>query len=315
MEFVHYSVMLDETIESLDIKPDGIYVDCTCGGAGHARAILQKLSDSGRLIAIDQDPDAIEVIKERIGTDKRVTVVKDNFSNLDSILKNLGIEKVSGILADLGVSSYQMDSITRGFSFNLTWDLDMRMSREGKSAYDVVNTYDEKALADIMFRYGEEKFSRSIARNIVRERKKKPIETTTELAEIVKNSIPAKARRTGGHPARKAFQAIRIEVNHELEVLSQVLDTMISYLEPGGRLSIITFHSLEDRLVKSTFKKHCEGCTCPKDFPVCVCGKVPECRLPFKFKNAGDKELQENNRSRSATLRTIEKVIITEERE
>lgn len=308
MEFNHFSVLLKETIDSLDIKEDGIYIDCTAGGGGHSRAILERLGENGRLIAIDQDPDAISVLKERIGTDKRVTLVKNNFSNLASILEELGIDEVDGITADLGVSSFQLDTAERGFSVHNDAPLDMRMSREGLSAYDVVNTYDERELVRIMRSYGEEKFAQSIARNICKERAVSPIETTLQLAEIIKYSIPASQRRTGGHPARKTFQAIRIEVNKELERLESTLDTMFAALKTGGRLSIITFHSLEDRMVKKRFASYCEGCTCPKDFPVCVCGKTPRGKLPFKFITAGDEELSENNRSRSATLRSIEKL-------
>lgn len=308
MEFKHYSVLLSETIDSLNIKSDGIYVDCTAGGGGHSRAILEKLGENGRLIAIDQDPDAIAVLKERIGTDKRVTLIKDNFSNLERILTNLEVDEVDGITADLGISSYQIDTAQRGFSVHNDAPLDMRMSREGLSARDVVNTYDERELCSIIQRYGEEKFARSIAKNIVKERLTAPIETTLQLAEIIKYSIPASQRRTGGHPARKTFQAIRIEVNKELERLESTLDVMFDKLKIGGRLSIITFHSLEDRMVKKRFSSFCEGCTCPKEFPVCVCGKTPKGKLPFKFKTAGEEELDENNRSRSATLRTVEKL-------
>lgn len=308
MEFKHYSVLLSETIDSLNIRSDGIYVDCTAGGGGHSRAILEKLGENGKLIAIDQDPDAIKVLTERIGGDKRVTLIKDNFSNLEKILDSLGICEVDGITADLGISSYQIDTAQRGFSVHNDAPLDMRMSREGLSAYDVVNAYGERELCSIIQRYGEEKFARSIARNIVKERQTAPIETTLQLAEIVKYSIPASQRRSGGHPARKTFQAIRIEVNKELERLENTLDVMFDRLKTGGRLSIITFHSLEDRMVKKRFSSFCEGCICPKEFPVCVCGRTPRGKLPFKFKTAGEEELSENNRSRSATLRVIEKL-------
>ncbi len=308
MKFIHYSVLLNETIDSLNIKPDGIYVDCTAGGGGHSGAILERLGENGRLIAIDQDPDAIEVLSERIGKDRRVTLIKDNFSNLADILDSLGITEVDGITADLGVSSFQLDTAQRGFSLHNDAPLDMRMSREGLSAYDVVNTYGEKELEKILRSYGEEKFAHSIAKNIVVERGKEPIENTLRLAEIVRYSIPASARRTGGHPARKTFQAIRIEVNKELERLENTIDTMFGFLKTGGRLSIITFHSLEDRIVKKHFASYCEGCTCPKEFPVCVCGKTPRGRLPFKFITACENELSENNRSRSATLRAVEKL-------
>lgn len=308
MEFIHYSVLLSETVDSLGIRKDGIYVDCTAGGGGHSKRILECLGEKGRLIAIDRDPDAVSVLKKRIGNDKRVTLINDNFSNLEEILKEAGVDKVDGIIADLGVSSFQLDEAERGFSLHNDAPLDMRMSREGISAYDVVNTYDEKDLVRIIRSYGEEKFASSIARNIVRERQKEPIENTLRLADIVKASIPAAARRTGGHPARKTFQAIRIEVNNELEILENTIDKMFDALKTGGRLSIITFHSLEDRIVKKHFASFCEGCVCPKEFPVCVCGRTPRGRLVFKFKTASENELSENNRSRSATLRSVEKI-------
>ncbi|MGN0570342.1 MAG: 16S rRNA (cytosine(1402)-N(4))-methyltransferase RsmH [Candidatus Fimenecus sp.] len=303
MEFKHISVLFEETLDSLNIKPDGLYVDCTCGGAGHSRAILERLGN-GKLVAIDRDPDAIEVIKERIGSDGRVEIVNDNFSNIKSILNG---RKADGILADLGVSSFQLDNAERGFSFHKDAPLDMRMSKSGKSAFDVVNGYSEQELANIISRYGEEKFARSIAKSIVKSRSVKPIETTLELAEIVKNSVPAKARRDG-HPARKTFQAIRIEVNDELSILSDAVQDMFDCLTMGGRLSIITFHSLEDRTVKEKFKEFTVGCTCPKDFPVCVCGKAPAGRLINRGITAGETELETNNRSRSARLRTVEKI-------
>lgn len=307
MEFNHISVLLAETIDSLDIKKDGIYVDCTAGGGGHSKAILENI-ENGRLIAIDQDPDAIEVLNERLGSDERVTIVRSNFDQLRSVLDSLGIDKVDGVLADLGVSSHQLDTAERGFSVHNDAPLDMRMSQSGKSAADLVNTLGERELARIMQTYGEEKFARSIARNIVKEREIEPITTTLRLSEIIKYSIPAAARRTGGHPSRKAFQAFRIAVNSELEKLNDTLDDMFDVLKTGGRLSIITFHSLEDRMVKKRFQKFCEGCTCPKDFPVCVCGNTPRGELPFKFKTATEEELERNPRSRSATLRTVEKL-------
>ena len=303
MEFKHISVLFEETLDSLNIKPGGLYVDCTCGGAGHSKAILERL-ENGKLVAIDRDPDAIEVIKERIGSDDRVEIVNDNFSNIKSILNG---RKADGILADLGVSSFQLDNAQRGFSFHKDAPLDMRMSKSGKSAFDVVNGYSEQELANIINRYGEEKFARNIAKNIVKLRNVKPIETTLQLAEIVKNSVPAKARREG-HPARKTFQAIRIEVNDELSILSDAVQDMLSCLTTGGRLSIITFHSLEDRTVKEKFREFTVGCTCPKDFPVCVCGKTPEGKLINRGITAGETELETNNRSRSARLRTIEKI-------
>lgn len=303
MEFSHISVLFEETIESLNIKPDGLYVDCTCGGAGHSRAILERLTD-GHLVAIDRDPDAIKVITERIGSDEKTEIVLDTFDNIKTIL---GGRQADGILADLGVSSFQIDNAERGFSFHNDAFLDMRMSKSGKSAFDVVNGYSEKELSDILFKYGEEKFARKIAENIVKTRTASPIETTLQLAEIVKNSYPAKFRRDG-HPARKTFQAIRIEVNGELEMLGGAVQDMFDSLKIGGRLSIITFHSLEDRIVKEKFKEFTVGCTCPKDFPVCVCGKTPKGKIINKGITAGEKELNDNNRSRSARLRTIEKI-------
>lgn len=303
MEFSHISVLFEETIESLNIKPDGLYVDCTCGGAGHSRAILERLTD-GHLVAIDRDPDAIKVITERIGSDEKTEIVCNTFDNIKTIL---GERKADGILADLGVSSFQLDNAERGFSFHNDAFLDMRMSKTGKSAFDVVNGYSEKELSDILFKYGEEKFARKIAENIVKTRTVSPIETTLQLAEIVKNSYPAKFRRDG-HPARKTFQAIRIEVNDELSMLGGAVQDMFDSLKIGGRLSIITFHSLEDRIVKEKFKEFTVGCTCPKEFPVCVCGKTPKGKIINKGITAGEKELNDNNRSRSARLRTIEKI-------
>lgn len=303
MEFKHISVLFDETIESLNIKNDGLYVDCTCGGAGHSRAILERIPD-GVLVAVDRDPDAIKVITERIGNKPQVEIVNNNFSNIKDILNG---RMADGILADLGVSSFQLDTPERGFSFHHDAPLDMRMSKIGKSAYDVVNGYSEQELCNIITRYGEEKFARNIARNIVKARNEKSIETTLELAEIIKDSVPAKYRRDG-HPARKTFQAIRIEVNEEIQSLGQAVDDMFHSLKIGGRLSIITFHSLEDRTVKEKFRDFSKGCTCPKDFPVCVCGNTPEGKIIHKGLTAKQSELDMNNRSRSAKLRTIERL-------
>ena len=303
MEFKHISVLFDETIESLNIKNDGLYVDCTCGGAGHSRAILERIPD-GVLVAVDRDPDAIKVITERIGNKPQVEIVNNNFSNIKDILNG---RMADGILADLGVSSFQLDTPERGFSFHHDAPLDMRMSKTGKSAYDVVNGYSEQELCNIITRYGEEKFARNIARNIVKARNEKSIETTLELAEIIKDSVPAKYRRDG-HPARKTFQAIRIEVNEEIQSLGQAVDDMFHSLKIGGRLSIITFHSLEDRTVKEKFRDFSKGCTCPKDFPVCVCGNTPEGKIIHKGLTAKQSELDMNNRSRSAKLRTIERL-------
>lgn len=303
MDFSHISVLFDETIESLNIKSEGLYVDCTCGGAGHSKAILERIPD-GVLVAIDRDPDAIQVITERIGSMPQVEIVNDNFNNIKGILNG---RLADGILADLGVSSFQLDTAERGFSFHHDAPLDMRMSKSGKSAYDVVNGYTEDELANIINRYGEEKFARNIAKNIVKARNQKNIETTLELAEIIKDSVPAKYRRDS-HPARKTFQAIRIEVNDELSTLAQAVDDMFHSLKVGGRLSIITFHSLEDRTVKEKFREFTIGCTCPKEFPVCVCGKTPEGKLINKGVSAKQSELDMNNRSRSAKLRTIERL-------
>ena len=303
MEFSHISVLFDETIDSLGIKSDGLYVDCTCGGAGHSKAILERIPD-GVLVAIDRDPDAIQVITERIGNDPRVEIVNNNFNNIKDILNG---READGILADLGVSSFQLDTPERGFSFHHDAPLDMRMSKTGKSAYDVVNTYSEYDLTNVIARYGEEKFARSIAKNIVKAREIKPIETTLQLAELIKNSVPAKYRRDG-HPARKTFQAIRIEVNDELSTLSRAVEDMFNCLKVGGRLSIITFHSLEDRTVKEKFREFTVGCTCPKEFPVCVCGNTPKGRIVNKGLSAKQSELDANNRSRSARLRTIERL-------
>ena len=307
-QFSHVSVMLYETVDSLVTDPDGIYVDCTTGGAGHSKEILKRLSDKGRLIAIDQDPDAIKVITERIGSDERVTIVHSNFSELKSILDSLGIESVNGVMADLGVSSYQLDEGERGFSYNHDYPLDMRMSKEGMSAADVVNTYSERDLTRILRDYGEEKFASRIARSICSVREKKRIETTFELSEIIKNAIPAATRRTGGNPSKRSFQAIRIEVNSELEKLKNTLDDMFYSLKPGGRVSIITFHSLEGRIVKRAFSDYCKGCECPKSAPICICGKTPDGKLPFKKMLPSEEEIENNQRSRSATLRCIERL-------
>lgn len=307
MEFKHISVLLCETIDSLHIRPEGTYVDCTAGAGGHSSAILERLNENGRLICMDQDPDAVTVLRERFGADARVQVVHSNFARLDTVLLSLDVASVDGILADLGVSSHQLDTAQRGFSFHNDAPLDMRMSQEGISAADLVNTLPQEALAEIIFKYGEEKFARSIARNIVAMREKKRIETTLELAELVKQSIPAKARRQGGHPARRTFQALRIEVNGELEKLEQALDLMFDALAVNGRLSVITFHSLEDRIVKQKMRLWAQGCTCPPDFPVCVCGKTPRAKI-LKAVTPSAEELEENPRSRSAHLRCAEKI-------
>ncbi len=305
--FSHIPVLLQETIDSLHINPDGIYVDATAGGAGHSSKILEQLSEQGRLICFDQDPDAIHIIKERIGSDPRVTVVHDNFSNIAERLEELDISAVDGVLADLGVSSHQLDTPERGFSFHSDAPLDMRMSQEGPTAADLCNELPEAELRKILYTYGEEKNAPRIAGAIVRARAEAPIETTLQLAELIKESVPAKARRAK-HPARKTFQALRIAVNGEMDVLNTALDSMFDVLKDGGYLSIITFHSLEDRMVKQRFASYCQGCTCPPEFPVCVCGRTPSAELPFKFKVAGEEELELNPRSRSAKLRCAKKL-------
>ncbi len=307
MEFRHVPVLFGETIESLRIQPNGVYVDCTAGGGGHSAAILERLSPEGLLIAIDRDPDAIENLRQKFGGAPNVRVVHENYINVARVVSEMGLAGVNGVLADLGVSSYQRYTPERGFSFHLDAPLDMRMSQEGLSAFDVVNPSDEAELRRIFFAYGEEKFASSIAGRIVAARKIKPVETTLELAEIIKSGIPAKARREGGHPARRVFQAIRIEVNGELENLQQSVYEMFGVLAVGGVLSVITFHSLEDRTVKNVFRELSTGCTCPPDFPVCVCGKTPRGRVCCK-KGPSAKELEENPRARSAKLRSIEKL-------
>ncbi len=302
MEFVHKSVLFDEAIKALDLNENKIIVDGTAGGGGHSGEIAKRAK---RVISIDQDPDAIAVLNERLGDKENVTIVHDNYSNIKNIISNLNIEKIDGLLLDLGVSSFQLDTAERGFSFHKDAPLDMRMSKSGLSAYDVVNNYDERQLADIIYRYGEEKFSRRIAANIVKARAKKPIETTFELVDIIKSSMPQKAMRDA-HPARRTFQAIRIEVNAELDVLKSTLEDAFDILAPSGRIAIITFHSLEDRIVKEQFAKWCQGCTCPKEFPVCVCGKKPKGKT-FKSISPSKEELEENPRARSSRLRIFEK--------
>lgn len=302
MEFVHKSVLFDESIQALCLDKTKIILDGTAGGGGHSGEIAKN---AGQLIAVDQDPDAIAVLNERLGSRDNVTIVNDNFSNIKSILNSLGIDKIDGLLLDLGVSSYQLDNGERGFSFHQDAPLDMRMSKSGLSAKDVVNTYSEQELADIIFRYGEEKFSRRIAANIVKSRADKPIETTFELVDIIKASMPQKAMRDS-HPARRTFQAIRIEVNAELDVLKKALEDAFDCLNSGGRIAIITFHSLEDRIVKEKFNDWARGCTCPKEFPVCVCGNKPKGKV-FKPLAPTEQELEINPRARSSRLRVFEK--------
>lgn len=303
MEFVHKSVLFDEAISALELNENKIIADGTAGGGGHSREIAKKAK---RLIAIDQDPDAIKVLNERLSQLDNVSIVHSNFCEIKSILASLNIEKIDGLLLDLGVSSFQLDNADRGFSFRQNAPLDMRMSKEGLSAYDVVNGYSEEELANVIWRYGEEKFSRSIARNIVKARQERAVETTFELVDIIKASMPARELKKG-HPARKTFQAIRIEVNGELEKLSRALDDAFDCLNPGGIIAVITFHSLEDRIVKEKFAEWTRGCTCPKEFPVCVCGNKPKGELPFKSKSPSDAELEENPRARSSRLRAFKK--------
>ncbi|MCI8416449.1 MAG: 16S rRNA (cytosine(1402)-N(4))-methyltransferase RsmH [Lachnospiraceae bacterium] len=310
MSFAHVSVLLEETIEQLHIKPDGIYVDGTLGGAGHAFEVCGRLSEKGQFVGFDQDAAAIAAAGERLKPyGERVTIIRSNYCHMCRELGRLGIEKVDGILLDLGVSSYQLDTPQRGFTYREDAPLDMRMDqRQTRTARDVVNDCTELELFQIIRDYGEDKFAKNIARHIVRAREIKPIETTGELAELIKNAIPARVRMTGGHPAKRTFQAIRIELNRELEVLRESLDTMIDMLNPGGRLCIITFHSLEDRIVKTNFKTNEYPCTCPSTFPVCVCGKKSKGRVATKKPIVpGEKEMTENPRSKSAKLRVFER--------
>ena len=306
MEFKHIPVLLNETIESLNINPDGIYVDGTAGGGGHSSEIAKRLK-KGRLISLDRDPDAIKTATKRL-EGLPATVVRSNYRDMREVLDNLNISKVDGVLLDIGVSSYQLDNAERGFSFHNDAPLDMRMSKEGLSAADIVNSYSVEELTRIFRDYGEEKFAYKIACQIEKSRKDKPIETTTELAEIIARSVPAAVRREG-NPSRQCFQALRIAVNDELGALTSGIDAAWNCLDKGGRLAIITFHSLEDRIVKNSFKKYCTGCTCPPDIPICVCGKKPEGQLVTRKPIiASQEELEENKRSRSAKLRVIERI-------
>ena len=307
MEFSHRPVLLDETIASLNIRPDGTYLDGTAGGGGHSSEILGRLKN-GTLICVDQDPDAIETLKKRFGRCENVRIVHSNFSDIPDIVSRLGIDKLDGVLLDIGVSSHQLDTAERGFSYHYDAPLDMRMSQTGKTAAELVNTLGYNELVRILFSYGEEKFAKNIARAIERERAVSPIETTSRLAEIVKAAYPP-SKRHDKHPARKTFQALRIAVNGELDRLSVGLDNAFDALAPGGRLLVITFHSLEDRIVKQRMAKWCTGCICPKDFPVCVCGRTPCASLVLKKPaEASLQELEENPRSRSAKLRCCEKI-------
>lgn len=310
MDFKHVSVLLKETIDGLNINPDGIYVDGTLGGGGHAYEVCKHLSSKGRLIGIDQDSEALEAARERLSEfEDKVTMVRSNYCEIDTILKDLDIDKVDGIVLDLGVSSYQLDNLERGFSYKADAPLDMRMdTRQMITASDVVNDYSENELYRIIRDYGEDRFAKNIAKHIVMARKKKPLTTTGELSEIVKESIPMKFQAKGGHPAKKTFQAIRIEVNNELKVLKDSIDTMIEHLNPSGRICIITFHSLEDRIVKTKFRENENPCICPPDFPVCVCGKVSKGKvITRKPIIPSEEEIVNNKRAKSSKLRIFER--------
>ena len=307
MEFRHIPVLFEETINSLDIKPSGIYIDGTMGGGGHSEAILKRLT-TGKLLSIDQDPDAIKAASERLKGYTQSIIAQGNFSCIDEIARENGIDSADGILLDIGVSSFQLDNPERGFSYHHDAPLDMRMSKKGTSAEELVNTLSQEELSRIIFRYGEDKSAGRIAAGICRAREVAPIRTTAQLAEIIKSSVPAAVRRSEGHPARKTFQALRIAVNGELDSLQDGLEKGFSILRPGGRFSVITFHSLEDRIVKQQMNEWCKGCICPKDFPVCVCGRKPEGRLVYRKGLApGEAELRENPRARSSRHRVFEK--------
>ena len=310
MEFVHKSILLDEVIENLNIREDGCYVDGTLGGAGHSYQICTHLGEKGRLVGIDQDADAIQAATKRLEPYKdKVSIVRSNYVNFDNVLDELGIDKVNGILLDLGVSSYQLDEASRGFTYREDVPLDMRMDQRQKmTARDIVNEYSESELYRVIRDYGEDKFAKNIAKHIVEERRKNPIETTGQLNEIISHAIPMKFRKTSGHPSKRTFQAIRIELNHELDVLRESLDDMIEMLNPGGRICIITFHSLEDRIVKSAFRKNENPCTCPSHFPVCVCGKISKGKvITRKPILPSEAETESNSRSKSAKLRIFER--------
>ncbi len=316
MEFSHVPVLLVECIQGLAIRPSGIYVDGTAGGAGHSREIAKRLGPQGRLIAIDKDPDAVAIAGERLREFPQATVVQNDFANIPLVLDELGIDRVDGILLDLGVSSHQLDTAERGFSYNFDAPLDMRMSQSGLSAYDIVNTYSVEDITRILREFSEEKFAYRIAQNIEKARQQKPVETTFELVEIIKQSIPAAARREGGHPAKRTFQALRIAVNQELDHLSICLDDAFERLAPGGRFAVITFHSLEDRMVKQKFAALAKGCICPPDFPVCVCGHKPRAKLVNRKPiEATAEELAANKRSHSAKLRVCERLPEGEEQQ
>ncbi len=310
MAFQHTSVLLHETVDGLNIRPDGIYVDATLGGGGHAFQVCSRLNSKGRFIGIDQDAAAIEAASARLSVfGEKVTIIRSNYCDMKARLQEIGIDKVDGIMIDLGVSSYQLDTADRGFSYRMDAPLDMRMDqRQTMTAKDIVNTYSEMELFHVIRDYGEDRFAKNIAKHIVAERQKSPIETTGQLVEIIRQSIPMKVQKTTGHPAKRTFQAIRIELNRELDVLKDTLDDMIDLLNPGGRLCVITFHSLEDRIVKSNFRRNENPCTCPSDFPVCVCGKVSKGRVVTRKPILpGEEELEVNSRSKSAKLRIFER--------
>ena len=312
MAFQHTSVLLHETVDGLNIRPDGIYVDATLGGGGHAFQVCSRLNSKGRFIGIDQDAAAIEAASARLSVfGEKVTIIRSNYCDMKARLQEIGIDKVDGIMIDLGVSSYQLDTADRGFSYRMDAPLDMRMDqRQTMTAKDIVNTYSEMELFHVIRDYGEDRFAKNIAKHIVAERQKSSIETTGQLVEIIRQSIPMKVQKTTGHPAKRTFQAIRIELNRELDVLKDTLDDMIDLLNPGGRLCVITFHSLEDRIVKSNFRRNENPCTCPPNFPVCVCGKVSKGRvITRKPILPSEEELEWNSRSQSAKLRVFERQI------
>lgn len=310
MDFKHVSVLLEETIDGLKINPDGVYVDGTLGGGGHSYEICKRLSPKGRLIGIDQDGEALDAARERLKEFKdRITFVRSNYCEIETILKDLEVEKVDGIVLDLGVSSYQLDNLERGFSYKAKAPLDMRMDlRQSKTAADVVNGYTESELFHIIRDYGEDKFAKNIAKHIVMARKDKPLETTAQLSDVIRGAIPMKFQAKGGHPAKKTFQAIRIEVNRELNVLKDSIDTMIEHLNPKGRICVITFHSLEDRIVKTKFRENENPCTCPSDFPICVCGKQSKGKvITRKPLVPTEQEIERNKRAKSSKLRIFER--------
>lgn len=309
VNFSHYSVMKSESIDALAIKEDGVYVDCTCGGGGHSLEIVKRLT-TGRLICIDQDDAALQAVSQRLaGYEDRYVAVKSNFSNVSEVLKSLEIEGIDGALIDLGVSSYQLDTAERGFSYMKDAPLDMRMDQNQEfSAYQLVNDYSEQELKRVLYDWGEEKFAPQIARAIVKARENAPIKTTVELSDLIKSALPQKAKVGGHHPAKKSFQAIRIEVNKELDIIEPTLRSLVYALNPDGRLAVITFHSLEDRITKQTFASLAKGCTCPPSFPVCVCGNKPQVKLLEKGRAPSEEELEENPRSRSARLRSVQKL-------